>query len=370
MAFTPAAVRRAPRQDTAPDAPPASAAPTNLPALIEALSGDAARPQQTEFTRARQVQFLLALADSGAVRRAVKAAGVSHQTAYRMRRATPAFRLAWDAALLAARAVTADVLATRALDGVEEKVFYHGEEVATRRRYDSRLLLAHLARLDRLDGDAATHAFAEDFEEALARFERGEPQPEPDAEATTSAHPEPVGSEADPQGQRAQCNRAASTLRQAQGEREGDGRQFARAGDPDFSSPGQCNNRSMSPLERGKGGHGEGGGSAPAAAGPRAVPPGRKLPPGYDTWLPDMDDPAHWRGGEYIPPYCRRLDAMDAARPPGARPPASFPGTCAYVGEVEAEQLAAFEAGVEHWWLVVPPGPGDDPDAWYFADEE
>ena len=30
-------------------------------------------------------------------------------------------------------------------------MFYHGEEVARRRRYDSRLLLAHLARLDRLE---------------------------------------------------------------------------------------------------------------------------------------------------------------------------------------------------------------------------
>ncbi len=35
------------------------------------------------------------------------------------------------------------------MNGVEEKVFYHGEEVATRTRFDSRLLLAHLARLDK-----------------------------------------------------------------------------------------------------------------------------------------------------------------------------------------------------------------------------
>ena len=205
----------------------------NLPALIEALPADSTRPQQTEFTRERQVQFLLALADSGAVRRAVKAAGIAHQTAYRMRRANPAFRLAWDAALLAARAVAEDVLACRALEGVEEKVFYHGEEVATRRRYDSRLLLAHLARLDKLVADKRVSAFAEDFEEALARFERGEEQPEVDTEATTSAHPEPVGSEADPQGRRSQCNRGASVLRQAQHERGWGAR--AEGG---FSSPG------------------------------------------------------------------------------------------------------------------------------------
>ena len=151
---------------------PATFPTPNLPALIDALPSDSTRPAQTEFTRARQVEFLSALATAGSARRAAKAAGVSHQTVYRMRRASPAFRRAGDAALLAARASAEDVLACRALDGVEEQVFYHGEVVATRRRYDSRLLLAHLARLDKLTEDAATRAFAEDFETALDRFAR------------------------------------------------------------------------------------------------------------------------------------------------------------------------------------------------------
>ena len=191
-------------------------APTTLPALLETLPPDSAHPPQTGFSRDKQVAVIAALANSGAARRAVRAAGISHQTAYRMRRANPAFRLAWDAAMLAARAVAEDVLAVRAIEGVEEKVFYHGEEVATRRRYDSRLLLAHLARLDRLTANAAAHAFAEDFEAALERFARGEEQPEVEA------------------------------LRQAQGER-GSGSGAGGADGGGISSPGQCNKRSMSP---------------------------------------------------------------------------------------------------------------------------
>lgn len=66
----------------------------NLPALITALPDDRARAPQTEFTRARQVLFLENLSVTGSVRSAAAAAGVSHQTAYRARRATGPFRLA------------------------------------------------------------------------------------------------------------------------------------------------------------------------------------------------------------------------------------------------------------------------------------
>ena len=59
------------------------------------------------------------------------------------------------------------MLADRALNGVEETIFYHGEAVATRRRYDSRLLLAHLGRLDRLAGDSPFTDAAGEFDRAL-----------------------------------------------------------------------------------------------------------------------------------------------------------------------------------------------------------
>ncbi len=149
-----------------------------LPALIEALPEQPAASQDSAFGRQRQADFLHALAASGSVRGAAARARVSHQTAYRERLASPVFRRAWDAALLAARALAEEVLASRAIDGVEEEVLYHGEVVATRRRYDGRLLLAHLARLDRLTADARTGAFADDFTASVARFGEGSDTPE------------------------------------------------------------------------------------------------------------------------------------------------------------------------------------------------
>jgi hypothetical protein len=149
------------------------------------------------FTRPRQVAFLAALAATGSVRSASASAGVSHQTAYRARLASPGFRRGWDAALLAARAQAEEVLACRALEGWEEDVVYHGEVVASRRRFSDRLLLAHLARLDRLCGDAEVAEFADRFDEVLARYEAGEDRParppEPAPEPAPEVGAEPAG---------------------------------------------------------------------------------------------------------------------------------------------------------------------------------
>lgn len=134
-------------------------------------------PDPTIFPRERQAAFLAALAASGNVRSASARAGISHQTAYRARLASPGFRRAWDAALLAARAQAEEVLACRAIEGWEEDVLYHGEVVATRRRYSDRLLLAHLARLDKLCSDAEVAQFADSFDDALARYAAGEDRP-------------------------------------------------------------------------------------------------------------------------------------------------------------------------------------------------
>ncbi len=122
---------------------------TFRPAATAMLEHGASPSQQ--FSRERQVAFLDALSNWGNVRAAAGCAGVSRSTVYRMRRGCYRFRNLWDAALLLARPQVEAVLADRALNGVEEQVFYHGEEIATRRRYDARLLLAHLGRLDRLE---------------------------------------------------------------------------------------------------------------------------------------------------------------------------------------------------------------------------
>jgi hypothetical protein len=141
------------------------------------------------FDTRRQALFCESLSAHGNVRLACKAAGVSPQTAYRMRRSAPAFRQMWDAALVLARAAVEEVLADRAINGVEEQVFYHGEEVARRRRYDSRLLLAHLARLDRKAEAADCAALTEQFDEALAALEAGVALPVAAAEVAPDVAP-------------------------------------------------------------------------------------------------------------------------------------------------------------------------------------
>jgi hypothetical protein len=98
---------------------------------------------------------------------------MSRTSAYLLRRRDAVFADAWTAALVLARRHVEEVLATRALDGVEEAVWFRGELVGVRRRYDSRLLLAHLARLD-VAGEGH-EALAERFDEVLALVAGEEP---------------------------------------------------------------------------------------------------------------------------------------------------------------------------------------------------
>jgi len=214
---------------------------------------------------------LRALSHHGNVRLACRAAGISPQTAYRARRASRDFGACWDAALVLARDHVEEVLADRALNGVEEVVYYHGEEIGRRIRYDNRLLLAHLARLDKL---------AERMEE------RG----------------------------------------------------------PVWFDDG------LEALEEGRAVAGEGGALTPRD-GPRPGPDG---------------EGASGAARGPVPPLERRLRAMHAARPADA-PPFHELGDA---GEVEAVQLAAFEAGERDWWLAAPSGEGAPGPAGGAEDED
>ncbi len=319
-------------------------APTaNLPALLEALPSEdadaATRKPQLEFTREVRLVFLEALSIVGSVRSAARQARVSHQTVYRARRACAAFRRCWDAALVQALPQAEEELACRAIDGVEEDVLYHGEVVATRRRKDPRLLLAHLGRLDRLAARADVAALAEEFDAALEAFGEGRDLP---------------GQPREPQGE-AEVG-AGST-------------------DADGSSPEQCNTRSMS-RPRTPDSAGEdvpATGSASARGEPACDCPGarhggdrgaahyaltaRGYAPvcnaGRDTgpccaeprW-PDCRDCPHY------PPVDRMLATMEEARPSGAKPPAELGRTPEEIGRIEALQQEAFAAGVPRWWLV------------------
>lgn len=129
------------------------------------------------WTPERRALFLEHLAGRGNVRAACARVGLSREAAYRLRRRDVLFARGWDAALLLARDSVAETYNDRAFDGIEEEVWHRGEHVGTRRRYDTRLMLAHMARLDKLVERQAWYGDAERFDELLACI-AGEPVPE------------------------------------------------------------------------------------------------------------------------------------------------------------------------------------------------
>jgi hypothetical protein len=90
-----------------------------------------------------QQAFIDALAETGSVREACRRVRRSDNGAYQLRRHPEGatFRAAWDAALdLAIRRIE-DGAMDRALYGTEERIYYHGELVGTRHRYNERLVM-------------------------------------------------------------------------------------------------------------------------------------------------------------------------------------------------------------------------------------
>lgn len=133
------------------------------------------------WTPERKTLFLDRLAAHGNARAACRAVGLSPEAAYRLRRRDPLFARAWAAAILLARENGTQVLAERAIEGIEEQIYYRGELVGTRRRYDTRLLLAHLARLDQLADEQGAGEDAGRFDELVACVAAGAtlvPQPD------------------------------------------------------------------------------------------------------------------------------------------------------------------------------------------------
>lgn len=202
------------------------------------------------WSDARKVAFLHYLADRGDVRAACARVGMSRTSAYLLRRRDAVFAQGWSAALLLARAHAEEVLATRAIDGVDEAVWFRGELVGRRRRYDSRLLLAHLARLDRLAEQHHVNEQAGRFDEVLALLsgaapdedffqpsldpaldplpEEGAPEPflplsRRDYVDYAPADPEGAGADWDAWQARA-CDHVDEVLRQARQERAADAR--------------------------------------------------------------------------------------------------------------------------------------------------
>jgi len=123
--------------------------------------------------------FLTTLAETGVVADACRAAGMSRNAAYARRRSAAgrAFALGWDAALLLSRAAVADDALSRSHHGVIDRLYRNGELVAERHRYDNRLTMAVLTRLDRLadgqEGRPEIHAVAGEFDRFLDLLPEG-----------------------------------------------------------------------------------------------------------------------------------------------------------------------------------------------------
>ncbi|HYG48366.1 MAG TPA: hypothetical protein VD846_10555 [Allosphingosinicella sp.] len=132
------------------------------------------------LTPERQVVFLDALARCGVAADAARAAGVSRDTVYNLRNRAEgrAFSLGWDAAMLMSRGRVSDELHSRALNGVVDKIYRNGELWGERHRYDNRLTMAVLTRLDRVadglgEGAATARIVAQEWDQFLDILEFG-----------------------------------------------------------------------------------------------------------------------------------------------------------------------------------------------------
>jgi hypothetical protein len=132
------------------------------------------------WTDERIVRFLSSLAETGVVADACRACGMSRDAAYALRNRASgrAFAIAWDAAQLLSRRAVADDVMSRARHGVIDRVYRNGELVAERHRYDNRLTMAVLARLDRLaeghgENAPVIRAVAQEFDQFLDILPQG-----------------------------------------------------------------------------------------------------------------------------------------------------------------------------------------------------
>lgn len=130
-----------------------------------------------------QRAFLEALAYTGSVMRAAKEVCKSARSAYdlRFRREGNAFRLGWDAAIMVSRDALHDMLMDRAVNGYEEVSTKQEDGTTMRGRFDNRLGVSLLGRLDRIaetqavrnSRDAKVQLVVQDFESFLDLIENG-----------------------------------------------------------------------------------------------------------------------------------------------------------------------------------------------------
>ena len=298
------------------------------------LHAEDERAPQTQFVVERQVAFLEALATTGSVRAAARRARVSHQTCYRARRASAGFGRAWDAALVVARGAAEAKLADYAMNGVEEEVWYHGEHRGERRRFSDRLLLAHLARLDRMRGDERIEALAEDFDGMILRLRRGEPI-EPEVVDPDPAEPAQEGRGTSSPGP---CNRRSMSRAQS--------RVKSRAKPQDDEGAGAASDPGEPPCDCAGARHGTDRGQKHYRRGAQGPEPVINV--AGEGPCCDAPDWPRCRDCPHYPPVGRILREMEEDRPAGAPAPHEQGDAAA----VEGVQIEAFCAGLAQWWLL------------------
>ena len=135
-----------PRAD--PPEPPADGRPAPLPSIP--FDPVPVRPRRDGWTAEKQRGFIRVLAETGIVRRAAAAVGMSEESAHRLARRPDAgaFCAAWDAALRMAARPAAAKLYEYALEGMTETVWRDGEIVYRRTRPSEKALIFLLSRLD------------------------------------------------------------------------------------------------------------------------------------------------------------------------------------------------------------------------------
>ncbi len=113
------------------------------------------RVRHDGWTRERVSRFLELLAHHGCVRDAARIAGLSNQSAYKMKRRFPRFSEAWDHARDSAGRGLEAVAYNRAVNGKETIIIRKGEEVERRITPSDSLLALLIKRGDLAGGEGA-----------------------------------------------------------------------------------------------------------------------------------------------------------------------------------------------------------------------
>jgi hypothetical protein len=178
---------------------------------LDAFGIDGPPPRRTRvdgWTESCQRNFVKTLAATGTWSGAAAVVGRSRQSAAKLYNRSPAFRAACDEALRAVKFVLHATALERAVEGVREPVFYKGERVGERTRYNDRLLMfllkardpLNFAPLSELEGWLRHRPPTPDggLDDALDRLEASEKAweqrlPGEEIRPRTIAHPEPAG---------------------------------------------------------------------------------------------------------------------------------------------------------------------------------